>query len=153
MSLESKPSILLSLPPELWHHIMKEVQHCKDTDGSTTAEEDVERYQTLRRAALAHRILRPFAQEELLRELHLLSKGRLRLLFRSLAGSSQLAGYAQRTEFVHIFEKDEDRKEGMPDELLGKLPEMCCHVKGLYVQNSPVLLSVIGRLIPSESAI
>jgi hypothetical protein len=142
MNDESKPSILLSLPPELWHHIMKEVEHCKDTDGYSTAEEDVERYQTLRRAALAHRILRPFAQEELLRELAISSGDHLINLVELLKASSRLADYAKRTEVIDLYRLDEGVD---PNQLLTTLFDECCNTKTLYFDEVDMRLSTIGK--------
>ena len=143
MSDESKPSILLSLPPELWHHIMKEVKHCKDTDGYTTAEEDVERSQTLRYAALAHQILQPFAQEELLRELHIYSEEHLFNLAELLKGSSRLAEYAKGTEVIELWSL-EDQGEGL-NELLMTIFKMCCNTKRLYFEYMAMRFSTIGK--------
>jgi hypothetical protein len=144
MNDESKPSILLSLPPELWHHIMKEVKHCKNTDGYITSDEDAERSQTLRHAALAHRILQPYAQEELLRELHLLSEEHLFTLAELLKGSSQLAEYAKRTEVIELYSMEDQGGEGL-NELLTSLFEMCCNTKTLCLQNMHLRLSAISK--------
>jgi hypothetical protein len=140
MSDESKPSILLSLPPELWHHIMKAARdHVVDEA----------KYKTLPNAALAHRILRPYAQEELLRDLYLKSKEKLIALVKALKGSSQLAEYAKRTEVVSI-DSMMDEGEGL-NELLATLFEMCCNTKSLCLQYMPLRLSTIGKSPSSNS--
>ncbi len=88
---ESKPPPLLSLPNELWHLIMTAVYQCEAFNGVTTWEEVRQRHQTLRHAALAHRILQPYAQEELLRIVSITSEEQLINLVELLKGSSRLA--------------------------------------------------------------
>jgi hypothetical protein len=149
MNEESKPSILLSLPPELWHQIMKAVRRCKSLDGITTRQEDRHRYQTLRHSALPHRILQPYAQEELLRILLCSSKGQLRTLMESLEGSSRLAEYAKRTEIIELDHLGGEG-EGL-SELLMTLSDECCNTKRLDIVHTQMRLSTLGKLPSSNS--
>jgi hypothetical protein len=139
MNEKSKPSILLSLPPELWHQIMEVIR-------DTAADEPA--YHTLPNAALAHRDLRPYAQEELLRNLFLRSEKQLISLVTALEGSSQLAEYAKRTELILIGEM-EVAEEGM-QRPLKVLFEMCCNAETLYVRESRLRLSSIGTPLASK---
>ena len=143
MNEEPKPSILLCLPPELWHHIMIAVRRCESPHGITTWEEDEQRQETLRNAALAHRILQPYAQEELLRILSVGSEEQLITLVASLEGSSQLAGYAKRTEVVSL-SSVMDGGQGL-NELFTTLFEMCSNTKTLYFEYMDMRLSTIGK--------
>jgi hypothetical protein len=143
MSDESKPSILLSLPAELWHLIVKALRQCQAFDGVTSWDEDQQRYQTLRNAALAHRILQPYAQEELLRTLSVGSEEQLITLVKALSGSSRLAEYAKRTEVIELHWM-EDEGEGL-NELLTTLLEMCYNTKRLYFEHMAMRLSKIGK--------
>jgi hypothetical protein len=106
-------------------------------------EEDVERYQTLRHAALAHRILQPFAQEELLRILSIRSEEQLITMVELLQGSSRLAEYAKRTEAIELHWM-EDEGEGL-NELVTSLFEMCCNTKTLYFEDMHLRLSSISK--------
>jgi hypothetical protein len=142
MNEEPKPSILLSLPPELWHHIMKAVRRCESSNGVTTWQEDQPRYQTLRNAALAHRILQPYAQEELLRTLSIRSKEQLITMVELLQGSSRLAEYAKRTEVIALSAMVD---EGEVNELLTTLCEMCCNTKTLCLEPIYLRLSTISK--------
>jgi hypothetical protein len=130
MNEETKPSILLSLPPELWHQIMR------------TTEDDEDSYVTLRHAALAHRILQPYAQEELLRNVNIYSKDLPRLV-RSLQGSKRLAEYAKRTEYIYLM--GNQKEEGGMNELQTTLFEMCYNVKGVKVLEHHLRLSSISK--------
>jgi hypothetical protein len=143
MNEESKPSILLSLPPELWHQIMKAVRRCEGLNGVTTWREDQQRRRILRNAASAHRILQPYAQEELLRILSVGSEKQLIALVEALEGSSRLAKYAKRTEFIELYSMM-DEGEGL-NELLMTLFEMCCNTKTLSFEHMVMRLSTIGK--------
>jgi hypothetical protein len=144
MNEESKPSILLSLPPELWHHIMKSSRRCEALDGVSTWEEHKAGRRTLRNAASAHRILQPYAQEELLRILSVRSEKQVITLVESLKGSSRLAEYAKRMEIIELY-YSEDEGEGLNDLLLTTLFEMCCNTKTLYLEHMSMRLSNIGK--------
>jgi hypothetical protein len=142
MNEESKPSILLSLPPELWHHIMKAVRQCVGVTGYL--EEDEEGYQNLLNAALAHRTLQPYAQEELIRMLSVESKEQLITLVKVLKGSSRLAEYAKRTEVIELLPRKNEGEEGL-NELSTTLFEMCCNTKRLYFEYMAMRFSTIGK--------
>ncbi len=142
MKEESKPSILLSLPPELWHDIMRTTQNWIHPDQYFSAEH-IERRQTLLNAALAHRILQPYAQEELLRTLSIRSKEQLITLVKALSGSSRLAEYAKGTEVIELWSL-EDQGEGL-NELLMTIFKMCCNTKTSYFGNMSLRLSTIGK--------
>jgi hypothetical protein len=142
MNEEPKPSILLCLPPELWHHIMIAVRRCESPHGIATWQEEEQRQETLRNAALAHRTLQPYAQEELLRILSIRSEEQLITLVASLEGSSQLAGYAKRTEVIALSAMVD---EGEVNELLTTLCEMCCNTKTLYLEPIYLRLSTISK--------
>jgi hypothetical protein len=150
MKEESKPSILLSLPPELWHDIMRTTQNWIHPDQYFSAEH-IERRQTLLNAALAHRILQPYAQEELLRILFVSSEVQLNTLMKALEGSSRLAGYAKRTEVIQLFSIMEDEGEGL-NELLMTLFDECCNSKTLDMEHSKVRLSTISKSSVLRSA-
>jgi hypothetical protein len=138
MNEETKPSSLLSLPRELWHQIMR-------------ANEDYEYlYDTLLNAALAHRTLQPYAQEELLREIAISSEKQLIALVEALEGSSRLAEYAKRTEFMELCSMM-DEGEGL-NELLMTLFKMCCNTKRLYFDHIDMRLSTIGKSPALKSA-
>jgi hypothetical protein len=142
MNEEIKPSSLLSLPPELWHQIMRTTDDCLKDNEYT--------YPTLRHAALAHRILQPYAQEELLRMLVVNSQRRLITLIESLEGSSRLAEYAKRTELISLLTMGEE--EADINELHTTLFAICYNTKRLRVENMAVRLSTIGKSSAFKSA-
>jgi hypothetical protein len=148
MKEESKPSILLSLPPELWHLVMKAVRECGAWDGGIVLGPKQQIRQILLRAASAHRILRPYAQEELLRIVSITSQEQLITLVQLLKGSSRLEGYAKRTESIELFLED----EGGLNDLLTTLFEMCCNTKSLYFEQMDMRLSTIGKSPALKSA-
>jgi hypothetical protein len=150
MNEESKPSILLSLPAELWHLIMKVVQNCDYPDGYFSGQH-IERRQTLLNAALAHRILQPYAQEELLREIAISSEKQLIALVELLRGSWRLAEYAKRTEVIQLYYLANGAEEGL-NELLMTLFKMCCNTKRLYFHHIDMRLSTIGKSSALKSA-
>jgi hypothetical protein len=132
MNEETKPSSLLSLPPELWHQIME------------ANEDDEDSYYTLRHAALAHRTLQPYAQEELLRILIVRSEKQLIALVESLRGSRRLEEYAKRTESIELQLMRYDEGESQ-NELITTLFRMCYNSKRLQFQNMEMRLSTIGE--------
>jgi hypothetical protein len=138
MNEETKPSILLSLPRELWHQIMR----------ATEVDEDAN--YTLRDAALAHRTLQPYAQEELLRMVFVTSEERLITLVKALVGSSRLAEYAKRTELISLLTMGEE--EADINELHTTLFAICYNTKRLRVENMAVRLSTIGKSSAFKSA-
>jgi hypothetical protein len=82
------PSKLLSLPNELWHHIMSSTKVAENaTWGYPAGRANKERSLSLRNASLAHRILQSFAQEELLSVMDIQSNESLEMLLEVLRGS------------------------------------------------------------------
>jgi hypothetical protein len=126
---------LLTLPAELWHQIMKAAQDWEKGDEAPRI--------TLRNAALAHRILRPYAQEEILRILCVSSGKQLIALVESLRGSRRLAEHAKQTEDIELYNLANEG--GRLNELLTTLFEMCCNTKSLYFQHMDMRLSTIGK--------
>lgn len=144
----NKPSLLLSLPPELWLHVFTFTR-----DESLVSQyplyevliyrgEMEEGYKSLNEIALAHRFFQPFAQEALLNRLDILSNNQLAKLVASLEGSDRLKEYAERTEMLSIAL---DGSEGIDDALLIKLSLLCPNVTTLALENTPVELSTISE--------
>jgi hypothetical protein len=129
---------------------MNAVRRCEAFDGVPTWEEQQQRLHTLLDAALAHRILQPYAQEELLRIMSITSEEQLIILVESLKGSSRLEEYAKRTEIIELHYL-EDEWEGLND-LLTTLFEMCCNTKSLYFEQMDMRLSTIGKPPALKSA-
>jgi hypothetical protein len=148
MNEETKPSILLSLPPELWHQIMRATDDCHEDDDYI--------YVTLRHAALAHRILQPYAQEELLRTLSVGSEEQLITLVESLRGSRRLEEYAKRTESIELYLMEGKGLKWGEGERLNELVttvfDMCYNSKRFHFQNMEMRLSTIGESRARKSA-
>lgn len=99
------------------------------------------RYQTLRNASLSHRILQPFAQEELL-SYHIEKDESLRTLLEALDGSDRLASYAQRTEEIGLWFVGNTMQDG----LLSRLSEFCPSVRQMRLQHCDIDLCEISKL-------
>jgi hypothetical protein len=101
-------------------------------------QEEKWRRQILQNAALAHRILQPYAQEELLRIFAVRSEKQLIALVESLRGSRRLEEHAKKTEVIKISSSTEH--------LLLGLFQMCCNAKTLTTSRNKLKLSTIGKL-------
>lgn len=158
------PSKLLSLPNELWHHIMSSTQIAENPIRGFAALANKERSLSLRNASLAHRILQPFAQEELLRILHIDSHDSLWMLLETLEGSDRLAGYAKRMVAIRLIRNDNKCYFNviLDDGILKRLSKLCTNVRELdvYAVNrfnlsevSKSLVTLRPHLIPADSVL
>jgi hypothetical protein len=138
------PSKLLDLPNELWHHIMSSDRKPRFGDDSHFKSGYVNRarYRSLRNTSLAHRILQPFAQEELLSVLEILANESLDMLLTTLEGSDRLASYAKRTEKINLIVDDEKIEDGV----LSRLARLCPNVHEIHSTNVSIDLSGISEL-------
>ncbi len=132
---EGSYKLLTLLPAELWHQIMKAARDWEKGDEAPRI--------TLRNAALAHRILRPYAQEEILRIFWVSSEKQLIALVESLRGSPRLEEHAKKTEDIELYNLANEG--GRLNELLTTLFEMCCNTKTLSFEHMVMRLSTIGK--------
>jgi hypothetical protein len=99
------------------------------------------RYQLLRNVSLAHRILQPFAQEELLRVVDIKSNKSLGMLLEVLRGSDRLAFYAKGTKEIRLCDLGNTREDAM----LNRLSEFCPNVDQILVCEMDINLSGISE--------
>jgi hypothetical protein len=105
-----QPFRLLDLPRELLIPVVRSYRSPITDYGRGdglfiyAGEQDVERYDILRRLCLTHRDILPFAQEELSKRLDIESDERRDLLNRSIESSERCKGYAGRAESIFLGE-------------------------------------------------